>query len=165
MPKGKRIPTGIKYEALSCVMAYMPPRAQARCRAVSKAVKAMVPSTVTAPAYAGIIDEMHATVASLSKGSKRVVYADTESWGMDVRFMADGKRVRVEVGPTAHGIGNDKWSTVSKCQPKHFKRVMYQAIHSKRVVKQRRGRGVVEVTNLFDSLVSGGAEVKSCMPK
>lgn len=150
MPRGKTSSPVTKFEVINCVVGYLPQRTQARLRAVAKDVKAMVPSTISAPPYADMLDNMCEQVMSLSRGSSVTIYADGMVWGLDVGTHSDGVRIKIQAGNSNYQY----WATVSVCQPSNFKFIMYRAIANSKVITMPKSSCSIEMGELMEHLAA-----------
>lgn len=157
MPRGKKIAHQTKYEVLSCILQHLPQRTQARFKAVSKDVKAMLPDSIKPPSYAQLLDELQATVRSLPRGSRQVTFMDGTEFGLDVKYV--GLKVRIEVGKT----DQLKWKLVSTCKPGNIKKVLYRAAAKGKSVKLK-GIGPYMVSEVLEHVASTGGSVQDYMP-
>jgi hypothetical protein len=150
----KRIPENVRYEVLSCIMPYLPPRSQARFRAVSKVVGEMVPSTVSTPVYAHII-ENHAACIHKNKFEGITDLFVQEEGGItkDIMFFTtcdlyNGDKVNVNLWVEGKAF------KISNCKKENFKYIMYRAIEKNKKLTLKKG-AVSNLVQAFRELSDG----------
>lgn len=143
MPKGKRIPEATKFEVLSCVYSYLPPRAQARFKAVSSTVNKMG-DACPEPSYSSIIDRHYEL---LRHGAKEVITAPTDVYVEHP--LLQGRVYSVHSTPTFISISSKmnkgkvdisvcsdfKTVKVASCARRNFKFIFYRALQNEKKLK------------------------------
>lgn len=152
MPRGKSSSVETKFTALDVAMSYLPHRTQARFRCISKDIQKKVPSSIKPPTYANILEDLqqHALGLNNTTDNKTCVFADGETWGIELVVRDNGKRVRIMMG-----LVGGTWQTISTCLKHRVKFVMYRMIQKGKHLK-RMG---ISVEDALNSIVADYADV------
>lgn len=153
---GHRIHADTKFNVLSSVMEYLPLRTQARFRAVSKAIGAMVSAEATKPpVYAALLDELHARVLSAPVGMVLEITAgglEDGDWGahVSVTNTKRGRMVRVQAG----GMQMPRWRCITRCKAYNLKFVIYRMIERNKTIDNHSVRSVlIELASRYCGII------------
>lgn len=153
MSKRLRVHPQTKWEALSCVMSYLPDRTQARFRAVSKDVMAMADKSISAPFCAPIIEKHYASM--LTDGffegiTDSFIQLDTGEIVKDIMLVTSLNlydSTRVSVWVYIHG----RQYRVTSCFIKNFKFIMHRAILNDKILNKKKD---IHLKQVMESLMT-----------